>query len=60
MSGDDLLGFGRREFEHFAGHGFAEAIDAGDAVFDFQDRPDFFDVEVVRGQPLRFRGGGYP
>ena len=31
--------------EHFAGHGFLEAVNAGDAVLHFEDRPYFLDVE---------------
>ena len=45
-AGDDVLGLGGGELEHLAGHGLAEAVDAGDTVLHFQDRTDFLDVEV--------------
>src|SRR6185437_9385181 len=45
--GDLIPGLRGRDLEHLAGHGFLEAVDARDAVFDFEDGPDFFDVEVV-------------
>ena len=44
--GDDLLGLGGGEFEHFTGHDLAEAIDTGDAVLHFEDGADFLDVEI--------------
>ena len=38
---------GRRDLEHLAGHGLLEAVDARDAVLDFEDGSDFFDIELV-------------
>ena len=38
---------GRRDLEHLAGHGFLQAVDAGDSVLHFEDGTDLFDVELV-------------
>ena len=46
--GDFVPGLGRRDLEHLAGHGFLEAVDAGDAVFDFEDGSNLFDIELVK------------
>ena len=35
------------EFQQLAGHGIAQAIDAGDAVTDFDDRADFIDLQAL-------------
>jgi hypothetical protein len=46
--GRDLLaGFGRGDLKHFAGHRLHETVDAGDAVFDFEDGTDFLDIEFI-------------
>ena len=34
------------ELDHFAGHDAREAVDAGDAVADFQHAADFADVDL--------------
>ncbi len=34
------------ELEHFAGHGFGEAVDAGDAVADLDDLTDLGDFQL--------------
>src|SRR6185437_12869445 len=43
--GDLLAGLGGRDFEHFAGHGLLEAVNAGDAVLHFEYRTDFLNIE---------------
>ncbi len=35
------------KLDHLAGHHAGQAVDAGDAVADFQDRADFADVDLV-------------
>ena len=35
------------EVEQLARHGVAKAVDAGDAVADFDDRADFADLELL-------------
>ena len=45
--GDLLAGLGRGDLEHLAGHRLLEAVDAGDAVLDFEDGANLFDVELV-------------
>ncbi len=44
---EDLAEDAVGELEHFAGHGTAKAVDAGDAVADFDDLADLGDVELV-------------
>ena len=36
------------ELDHFVGHDAGEAVDAGDAVADFQHAADFADVDLRR------------
>ena len=45
--GDLLARLRRRDLEHLAGHGFAEAVDASDTVLHFENGSDLFDVEVM-------------
>ena len=47
---DDAAG----ELDHFAGHDAGQAVDAGDAVADFQHAADFADVD------LRLRNSQFP
>ncbi len=44
---EDLADDAAFELEEFAGHGILEAVDAGDAVTDFDDGADFADAEPV-------------
>ncbi len=44
---EDLAHGAVLEFEQFAGHGVAQAVDAGDAVADFDDGADFVDLELL-------------
>ena len=37
------------ELDHFAGHDAREAVDAGDAVADFEHAADFADVDLRLG-----------
>ena len=36
------------DVEHLAGHRLLEAVDARDAVLDLEERPDLFDIELVK------------
>ena len=49
---DDAAG----ELDHLAGHDARQAVDAGDAVADFQHRADFADVDL-RSRSARFPSG---
>ena len=44
---EDLTHGAVLEFEQFAGHGVAQAVDAGDAVADFDDGADFVDLQSL-------------
>ena len=46
--GDFVPRLGRRDLEHLAGHRLLQAIDARDAVFDFEDGSNLFDIELVK------------
>ena len=46
--GDFVPRLGGGDLEHLAGHRFLEAVDAGDAVFHFEDGSDLFDIELVK------------
>ena len=50
---EDLAHGAVLEFEQLAGHGALQAVDAGDAVADFDNRADFADLHAARGEQER-------